>query len=74
MEVGTEAPKQEIKMNRITQEEFLTTKELMHLLKIKHRQTIYSLIEGGLPKIVIGRSYRFIKHEVITFLKKPSRQ
>lgn len=69
MEVSTEAPKQEIKMDRIAQEEFLTTKELMQLLKIKHRQTIYSLIDVGLPKIVVGRTYRFIKQEVITFLK-----
>ena len=57
----------------LTQEEFLTTKELMKLFKIKHRQTIYKLIEKGLPKIMVGNSYRFIKQEIINFFKNTSR-
>lgn len=54
----------------LSPEEFLTTRELMRLLKIKHRQTIYELISSGLPAILVGRSYRFIKTEVIDYLKQ----
>lgn len=50
-------------------EEFLTTKELMHLFKIKHRQTVYELIKDGLPVIQVGRGYRFYKQEVFDFFK-----
>ena len=57
----------------ISPDEFLTTRELMRLLKVKHKQTVYSLIEEGLPTILVGKSYRFIKGEVIAFLKKQSR-
>ena len=53
--------------------DFLTTQELMKLLKIKHRQTIYGLIEAGMPVLQAGRNYRFPKSEVITFLKRHSR-
>ena len=53
-------------------EEFLTTKGLMKLLKIKHRQTIYNLIKEGLPTITVGRNFRFLKNEVIHFLRKNS--
>lgn len=52
--------------------EFLTTRELMRLLKIKHKQTIYALIEEGLPSVLVGRSYRFFRSEVIQFLKRRS--
>ena len=57
----------------VPKEEFLTIHELMALLKIKHRQTIYDLIDRGMPAIRVGRNYRFIKHEVIHFLKERSR-
>jgi excisionase family DNA binding protein len=53
-------------------EELITTKELMRFLKVKHRKTIYDLIDEGLPVIVVGRSYRFVKREVIQFLKANS--
>ncbi|GEM_PF-3189399 len=50
-------------------DEFLTTQELMRLLKIKHKHTIYRLIDEGLPAIVVGKNFRFIKNEVINFLR-----
>ena len=53
-------------------DEFLTTRELMRLLKIRHRQTIYELISEGLPTLKVGRNYRFIKREVIEFLRSNS--
>jgi len=56
-----------------TLEEFLTTQELMQLLKIKHKQTIYNLIRDGMPAISVGKNYRFIKAEVIEFLRELSR-
>lgn len=60
-----------VESKRIAPEEFLTTAELMDMLKIKHRQTVYDLIKDGMPSITVGRSYRFIKAEVINFLRKP---
>lgn len=63
-------PKPSVKQTLIHPEEFLTTKELMQLLKIKHRKTIYDLIAEDMPVILVGRSYRFIRNEVIAFLKK----
>jgi len=60
----------QVKTHQVTPDEFLTTKELMALLKIKHRQTIYDLVKSGLPAIPIGRNYRFIKNEVIEYLRK----
>ena len=54
----------------IPKEEFLTTHELMQLLKIKNRRTIYDLLDQGMPTIRVGKNYRFIKHEVIEFLKR----
>lgn len=56
----------------ISNDEFLTTKELMRLLKVKHKQTIYKLVGDGMPAISVGKNYRFIKHEVIQFLKEAS--
>lgn len=55
-------------------EEFLTTKELMQLLKIRHKQTIYRLIREGLPVIAVGKNLRFIKQEVVGFLKTFSKK
>ena len=54
---------------RIAPDEFLTTSELMRLLKIKHKQTVYGLIQEGLPAILVGKNYRFIKNDVVNFLK-----
>lgn len=58
------------KSRTIPPDEFLTTRELMRLLKIKHKQTVYGLIESGLPTIMVGKSYRFIKGEVIEFFRQ----
>ena len=54
--------------------EFCTTRGLMNLLKIKYRQTIYNLVNEGLPRIIVGRNFRFLKHEVINFLRRCSQQ
>lgn len=54
-------------------DEFLTTHELMKLLKIKHRQTLYALIEAGMPAIFVGKNYRFIRQEVIDYFKQNAR-
>ena len=54
------------------EDEFLTTQELMSLLKLKHKQTVYKLVAEGLPKILIGNKYRFLKNEVIEHLKQKS--
>ena len=61
-------------VSSIPTEEFLTTQELMQLLKVKHKQTIYKLIADGMPAISVGKNYRFIKSEVIDFLKNSSRK
>ena len=52
---------------------FLTTHELMKLLKIKHQQTIYALIKDGMPAILVGKNYRFIKQEVVDYFKQNAR-
>ncbi|GEM_PF-6312425 len=54
--------------------EFLTTKELMNFLKIKHKQTIYQLIREGMPTFSIGKSYRFDLAEVVYYLKQISKK
>ena len=60
-------------VSSLSNDEFLTTQELMQLLKIKHKQTIYNLIRDGMPAISVGKNYRFIKSEVIEFLRELSR-
>lgn len=60
---------QTVTSRQIADDEFLTTHELMKLLKVKHRKTIYELIKDGMPAILVGKNYRFIKHEAIGFLK-----
>jgi len=60
----------EVKQVSLPPEEFLTTHELMHLLKVRHRKTIYDLIAGGMPAILVGKNYRFVKSDVIHFLKE----
>ncbi|MDA9101051.1 helix-turn-helix domain-containing protein [Omnitrophica bacterium] len=64
----------EVCSKKLSPDEFLTTKELMQLFKIKHRQTVYDLIKDGLPVILIGRSYRFVKEEVLQFLKRHAKK
>ncbi len=61
-----------VKQHTLNPEELLDTKDLMHFLKISHRKTIYKLIDRGLPKIVVGHEYRFIKDEVLSFLRTTS--
>ena len=62
-----------VESTKISPDEFLTTAELMRLLKIRHKQTIYNLIEQGMPHIKIGKCYRFIKGEVLEFFKSQSK-
>ena len=64
-----EAPPK-VKKSFVRGDEFLTTAELMALLKVRHKQTIYKLIGEGMPKILVGRHYRFLKSDVIDFLKR----
>ena len=50
-------------------EEVLTTEEVCKLLRLS-RQTIYKLVEQGkLPGTKVGQSYKFLKSELIEFLK-----
>ena len=64
----------ESKLPSVTQaipvDEFLTTKELMRFLKIKHRLTIYNFIKQGMPAIKVGKDYRFVKQEVIGYFRR----
>ena len=62
-----------LEMRTLSPDEFLTTQELMKLLKIRHKQTIYGLIEQGMPAIQVGKNYRFIKSEVVNFFKSQFR-
>ena len=64
----------EVKQVSLPPEEFLTTHELMKLLKVKHRKTIYDLIASGMPAILVGKNYRFMKGDVIHFLKERTRE
>jgi excisionase family DNA binding protein len=57
---------------KCNRDQFLTTYELMSMLKIKNKQTIYKLIGQGLPVVMVGKQYRFITQEVIDFLKQKS--
>jgi len=70
MKVQPESFDTKVSTHRILPEEFLTVRELMSLLKIRHRQTIYTLIDQGMPTIRVGKSYRFIKAEAIDFLRE----
>jgi len=56
------------------QSELLSTAELMQLLKIKHKQTVYKLVKEGMPFSLDGRNYRFDQSEVISFLKRASKK
>ena len=49
--------------------EILTTEEVCKLLRIS-RQTVYKLVDQGkLPGTKVGQSYKFLKSELIGFLK-----
>ncbi len=63
-------PVVEVKTSSISPDEVVTTKGLMELLKIKNKRTIYELIKEGMPTIRAGRNLRFIKNEVLDFLRK----
>jgi excisionase family DNA binding protein len=52
-----------------TTEQFLSTKELMALLRVS-RSTISRLLEEGLPCLKVGGQNRFLKEEVIEWLKE----
>ena len=49
--------------------EILTTEEVCKLLRLS-RQTVYKLVEHGkLPGTKVGQSYKFLRSELIEFLK-----
>jgi len=49
--------------------EILTTEEVCNLLRVS-RQTIYKFVDQGrLPGTKIGQSYKFLRSEVMEFLK-----
>ena len=50
-------------------EQYLSTKELMALLRVS-RSTISRLLEEGLPCLKVGHQNRFPKEEVIEWLKE----
>ena len=52
----------------------LTTTELMHFLKVRHKQTIYQLIARGLPVHRKNGSYRFKLEQAIEHLKRPTQK
>ena len=50
-------------------DEILTTEEVCKLLRVS-RQTIYKLVDHGkLPGTKVGQSYKFLKSELIGFLR-----
>ena len=65
--------KQHEKERFLSQGELLTTEELMTLLKIGHKHTIYKLIRQGMPVMVEGRRYQFNPKAVINFLKRKTK-
>ena len=49
--------------------EILTTEEVCKLLRLS-RQTIYKLVDQGkLPGTKVGQSYKFLKSDLIGFLR-----
>ena len=63
-----------VSSSSLTPADFLTVRDLLALLKIKHPQTIYTLVKKGMPAIRVGKSFRFIKHEVIDYFRKNSQR
>ena len=66
-------PSRRAAVSSANHDEFLTTKELMQYLKVRHKQTIYKLVGKGLPAVLVGNNYRFLRREVVDFLKQNSR-
>jgi excisionase family DNA binding protein len=55
---------------RIKNDEILTVSQVSGLLKL-HPKTIYKLVKKGIiPGRRVGRKWRFLRSEVINFLKK----
>jgi excisionase family DNA binding protein len=52
-----------------TQEDVLTTREVMERLKVTRPTVIKLLRQGKLKAIKVGRDYRFIKSELDSFLR-----
>lgn len=57
-------------MNGASSEEYLTTSELMDMLKIKQASTIANYRERGLPFTMIGRNYRYPREGVVEWANK----
>jgi excisionase family DNA binding protein len=56
--------------NRIKDDEILTVSQLSGLLKL-HPRTIYKLVQKRIiPGRRVGKKWRFLRSEVIKFLKK----
>jgi excisionase family DNA binding protein len=55
----------------MTQEKYLTSRELTEVLKMG-RSTLQLLCKRGLPHIKIGKSRRFLLSEVTEFLRVKS--
>lgn len=69
-EIDVKKPRLKVKATSIGPEEILTTMDLQKFLKINHKRTIYDLIKQGMPVIKAGRNFRFIKQEVLNFLRR----
>ena len=52
-----------------TQEDVLTTREVMERLKVTRPTVIKLLRQGKLRAVKVGRDYRFIKSELDRFLR-----
>ena len=56
--------------NTIEDDETLTVNQVSKLLKL-HRRTIYKLAQKGtIPGWKVGKSWRFLKSEIMKFLEK----
>lgn len=56
--------------DKTRQDEILTLEQVAKLLKL-HRRTIYNLVRNGtLPGRRVGRSWRFLRSEIMKFLLK----
>jgi len=59
---------QEVEMNKITQEEVLTTKEASKYLKITPRTLYRHIREHNIPAFKLGREWRFVRSELDRWL------
>jgi excisionase family DNA binding protein len=56
--------------NRVKGDEILTISQVSKLLKL-HPRTIYKLVKNGIiPGRRVGKKWRFLRSEVIKFLKE----